>query len=408
MAGQHHRTISKRTVDALRAGDRDVLYWDRDLSGFGVRVYASGRKTYVVQCRGPNGSRRVTIGQHGEVTPDEARRQAALAIDRIKRGEPPVPAPPQPEPTVADLAQRFMDAHVTVNCKPSSAVHYRRVLDNHILPALGSVPVGEVDRAQVTALHHKLRSKPVAANRTIDILSKMFSLAEAWELRPAGSNPCRSVRRYREEKRERFLSPDEVRRLGRVLAQAEAQGGASVYAVAAIRLLMLTGCRLNEILSLRWDDVDRTAKEVRIRDGKTGPRSVPLTSTVMDVLAAIPRVPDNPWVIAGHQAGHLPGPYRQALGTPPEPGWLGGREDPRSQTFVRQQGTRARRESHMIGPTAGPHQIIHDGTLRPSGAGHGKGLGSEGGRQHRRAPRSGGRSRRRVSVRSGMRSTEAV
>ena len=303
MAGQHHRTISKRTVDALRAGDRDVLYWDRDLSGFGVRVYASGRKTYVVQCRGPNGSRRVTIGQHGEVTPDEARRQAALAIDRIKRGEPPVPAPPQPEPTVADLAQRFMDAHVTVNCKPSSAVHYRRVLDNHILPALGSVPVGEVDRAQVTALHHKLRSKPVAANRTIDILSKMFSLAEAWELRPAGSNPCRSVRRYREEKRERFLSPDEVRRLGRVLAQAEAQGGASVYAVAAIRLLMLTGCRLNEILSLRWDDVDRTAKEVRIRDGKTGPRSVPLTSTVMDVLAAIPRVPDNPWVIAGTKPG---------------------------------------------------------------------------------------------------------
>ena len=204
---------------------------------------------------------------------------------------------------MADLAQRFMDAHVTVNCKPSSAVLYRRVLDNHILPALGTVPVGEVDRAQVTALHHKLRSKPVAANRTIDILSKMFTLAEAWELRPAGSNPCRSVRRYREEKRERFLSPDEVRRLGRVLTQTEAQGGASVYAVAAVRLLMLTGCRLNEVLSLRWDDVDRTAKEVRIRDGKTGPRSVPLTSTVMDVLAAIPRVPDNPWVIAGTKPG---------------------------------------------------------------------------------------------------------
>ena len=204
---------------------------------------------------------------------------------------------------MADLANRFMEAHVTVNCKPSSAVHYRRTLGNHILPALGAVLVCELDPPRVTALHHQLRSKPIAANRTIDILSKMFTLAEAWDLWPAGSNPCRSVRRYREEKRERFLSSDEVRRLGRVLTQAEAQGGASVYAVAAIRLLMLTGCRLNEVLSLRWDDVDRTAKEIRIRDGKTGPRSVPLTSTVMDVLAAIPRVPDNPWVVAGTKPG---------------------------------------------------------------------------------------------------------
>ena len=178
MPGRHNRTISKRTVDALRAGGRDVLYWDRDLPGFGVRVYASGRKTYVVQCRGPNGSQRVTIGQHGEVTPDEARRRAALAIDRIKRGEPPVPALPQPEPTVADLAQRFMDGHVIVNCKPSSAVHYRRVLDNHILPALGTVPISQVERPHVTALHHGLRSKPIAANRTIDILSKMFNLPD--------------------------------------------------------------------------------------------------------------------------------------------------------------------------------------------------------------------------------------
>ena len=132
---------------------------------------------------------------------------------------------------------------------------------------------------------------------------KMLSLAEAWEMRPSGSNPCRSVRRYKEEKRERFLTPDEVRRLGRVLNDAEAEGGASVYAVAAIRLLMLTGCRLNEVLSLRWDDVDRTARELRIRDSKTGPRSVPLTPTVADVLAAIPRVPDNPWVIAGTRPG---------------------------------------------------------------------------------------------------------
>ena len=178
MPHPHRPTISKRSVDGLPADGKDALYWDRDLPGFGVRVYASGRKTYVVQCRGPLGSQRVTIGQHGKITPDEARKQAAIAIDRIKRGENPVPAPPRSEPTIADLTKRFMDAHVRVNCKPSSAVHYRRTIDNHILPALGSMAVGSVEPSHVTALHYGLRAKPVTANRAIDILSKMFTLAD--------------------------------------------------------------------------------------------------------------------------------------------------------------------------------------------------------------------------------------
>ena len=120
------------------------------------------------------------------------------------------------------------------------------------------------------------------------------------------------MRKYKEKKRERFLSRDEYRRLGRVLAEAEAEadagieGAVSPYAIAALRLLMLTGCRLNEILTLRWDDVDRTAGEFRLRDGKTGARMVPLTPTAEAVLAGIARVPANPWVIVGKQPGtHL-------------------------------------------------------------------------------------------------------
>ena len=127
-----------------------------------------------------------------------------------------------------------------------------------------------------------------------------------------GTNPCRAVRKYREKKRERFLSREEYRRLGSALAEAEADaaagadGAVSPYAIAALRLLMLTGCRLNEILTLRWDDVDRTAGEFRLRDGKTGTRMVPLTPTAETVLAGIRRVPHNPWVIVGKQPGtHL-------------------------------------------------------------------------------------------------------
>ena len=160
--------ITKRTVDALTVDTKDTLFWDRDrdrdLAGFGVRVHATGRKLYVVQSRGPTGLKRVTLGRHGELATDEARKQAAVVIDRIKRGEDPMPAPPAPEPTVADLAEHFMRVHVKVNCKPSTAATYRGHLDCHNLPALGELALGAVGRGEVAALHHRLRDTPPTAN----------------------------------------------------------------------------------------------------------------------------------------------------------------------------------------------------------------------------------------------------
>ena len=138
----------------------------------------------------------------------------------------------------------------------------------------------------------------------------MFNLAEAWELIPPGRNPCRSVRLYKQRSRERLPTPDEYRRLGRVLQDADADGSVWPPAIAAIRLLVLTGCRHSEIVSLRWDDVDRTAGELRLRDAKTGPRMVPLTEPVSAVLAGIRREPGNPWVIVG------PKPGTRFVGTP--------------------------------------------------------------------------------------------
>ena len=306
-------TLSGRAVDALAVSERDVIVWDRALAGFGVRVYPSGRKVYVVQSRAGGGPRRVTLGTHGEITATQARKRAAQVIDRIKRGEEPAAPLPQAGTTVADLAERYMSAHVAQNCNAHTAGIYRGSLANHILPALGMMPLSLVERAHVSALHYRLRETPRAANRALAVLSKMFSLAAAWGLVPDGTNPCRAVRKYKERKRERFLSRDEYRRLGQALAEADAEataereGAVSPYAIAALRLLMLTGCRLNEILTLRWDDVDRTAGEFRLRDGKTGTRMVPLTPTAEAVLAGIRRMPINPWVIVGKQPGaHLP------------------------------------------------------------------------------------------------------
>lgn len=306
MPERNDLVITKRSVDALAVESKDAVFWDRRLPGFGVRVYASGRKVYVVQSRGPGGSRRATLGRHGPLLPDEARRRAATAIDRIKRGEDPLPPPPvepTPEPTVADLAGRFMREHAKANCKPATVENYRWALNTYILPALGGVKVAEVDRKRVAELHYGLREKPFTANRVLVILSKMLSLAEVWNLRAKGTNPRRFVRRYPERQRERFLTREEFRRLGAALDEAEADRSVHPSAVAAIRLLMLTGCRKGEILSLKWDDVDRTAGELRLRDGKSGARMVPLSPTMAEVLDAIPRPPGNPWVVAGKMPG---------------------------------------------------------------------------------------------------------
>ena len=307
MSAKDGAKLTKRTVDALCVESKDAVFWDRDLPGFGVRVYSSGRKVYVVQTRGPGtGPRRVTIGRHGEVSANEARGRAVVIIDRIKRGEDPDPPPPAPTWTVADMAERYMEAHVAVNCRPKTKELYGRVVTAYILPELGELPIEAVDRVHVSALHYALRDKPYQANHAVDVLSKMFSLAEAWGLAPPRRNPCRSVRRYKERRRERFLTPEEYRRLGGVLDDAEEDGSVWPSAIAALRLLMLTGCRKNEIVTLRWDDVDRTAGELRLRDSKTGARRVPLTPAVEAVLAGIPRIAGNPWVIVGQKPGaHL-------------------------------------------------------------------------------------------------------
>ena len=303
MSKRPARKITKRMVDALSARGNAGIAWDRDLPGFGVRLYPTGRITYVVQSRGPNGSRRATLGEHGDITPDQARKRAAAAIDRIKSGREALAREPQPELTVEDLARQCLARYVDVQCKDSTAKLYRQLLARHIVPALGEMPVVEVQREHIAALHFGLRDRRGQANNALWVLSKMFSLAEAWGQRPAGSNPCRSVRAYKMTRRERFLSRSEYRLIGRVLQESESNGSAWPAAVAAIRLLMLTGCRRQEIATLQWDDVDRTAGHLRLQDSKTGSRMIPLTPMGLAVLDGIPRVPGNPWVFVGQKQG---------------------------------------------------------------------------------------------------------
>ena len=195
----------------------------------------------MVQCRGPAGIERASLGRHGELSCDQARKKAARVIDRIKRGEASRSSPPEAPLTVAALADRYIEAHVAVTCNAHTQDIYRGSLRNHILPALGEKPVAAVGRADAEALHYALRETPRAANRALMVLSKMFSLAEAWGVAPPGGNPCRFVVGYREGARERFLTEDEYRRVGRELCALETRGEMPARGAAALRLLMLTG-----------------------------------------------------------------------------------------------------------------------------------------------------------------------
>ncbi|WP_428099673.1 tyrosine-type recombinase/integrase [Candidatus Rariloculus sp.] len=306
MAKLKVRNLSNHTVDRLEAQD-DTVYWDRKLPGFGVRVYASGAKVYVVQARGPDGTRRVTLGRHGVLGAEEARRRGTLVIARIKAGQDPLPERTRARrivgPTVAEVAARYMEEHVAVRCKPSTARIRRSVIGNHIVPRLGRLSLAAVERHHVIALHQRMAATPTQANIVVETLSQIFRKAETWGIVPEETDPCGSVVLYRKRRRERFLTDTEFERLGRVLDEALEIGGASWAAVAAIRLLLLTGCRRSEILSLRWDDVDLAAHELRLRDTKTGPRIVPLSPSAVKLLASLPRSAGKPWVIPGRGTG---------------------------------------------------------------------------------------------------------
>lgn len=298
--------ITKRAVDTLEPGERR---WDGELKGFGVQRTKGGTASYVLKFRAGGRQRWLTIGKHGSPwTPDTARKEAQRLLAQVAMGEDPAEAKQDDRRAVtfADFAERYLREHAEPHKKPGSVRNDRDNLRLYILPAFGARRLDSITRQDIAKLHRSLADRPTAANRCLALLSHLFNTAQAWGVLPEGVNPTRHVKKYRETKRERFLSAEEFVRLGRVLSEAERDGTESPYVVALFRLLTFTAARCSEIRTARWEWVDFEAGELRLPDSKTGRKVVHLSPPALEVLANLPREEGNPHVICGAKAGaHL-------------------------------------------------------------------------------------------------------
>ncbi len=303
------RKLTKRLVESIKAGSTDMFVWDTAVPGFGLRVWPSGKRVFIFQYRNRyRQTRRPVIGQYGAITTEKARKIAEQWSGEVKNGGDPGAERSEAAKalTIAQLADRYLAEHARPKKKPRSVQSDESNLRNHVLPALGPKKVAAVTRADLARLHHSMRDTPGAANRVLALLSKMFTLAEKWELRPDGTNPCRHVDRNPERKLERFLSEAELARLAETLAEAERTRTEMPSVLAAIRILLFTGARLSEILTLGWEHVDMEGQCLRLPDSKTGAKVVYLPPAALEILADLDRSDDNPYVITGAKKGsHL-------------------------------------------------------------------------------------------------------
>jgi len=295
--------LTVRSVETMQPQAKDVILWDTELAGFGCKITPAGRRSYFLYYRNKNGQqRRPAIGVHGPMKPESARAIARSWLAEVAQGKDPSLSRSQEKaaPTFDTLCERYLTDHAAIRKKASSAAGDQRLIRLHLLPALGKKKVAAITRGEIATLHHKLRNTPYEANRVLALASKMFALSERWGMRPDGSNPAKNIDRYREEKRERYLTNAEVARLWQVLNSDAAMAKASPSAIAAIKLLLLTGRRLNEILGLRWEWVDLEVKLLRLPDTKNGALLVSLGDAAVAVLLDLKaNADDHPYVIPG-------------------------------------------------------------------------------------------------------------
>lgn len=302
--------LTKRLIDAIAKPAAEEWHTDTDVPGFCLRVTPSGAKLYVARYRHGGKARKLPLGRHGQITVEQARQKARDVFAALAQGRDPA-ASVGTGPTVADLRLRYEKEHSDLHKKPRSRDADRALWKNHIEPSMGTESVRALRRDDIVAMHVALKDRPYVANRALALISHALKMAELWGWRDEGSNPCRNIKRYREEERETVLNPDELARLLAELDNTERHRLRGLSVVPMVRLLLLTGCRQSEIRTARWDWVDFERGMLSLPDSKGGKKDVELPPPAVEMLRAMRAVDKGDWIVPGHVRNtHMVSPAR--------------------------------------------------------------------------------------------------
>ncbi len=296
--------ITKRLIDAAKYegnGKSQDIRWDDQLPGFGLRVYPTGRKAFVLSYRSSGRKHIMTVGTYGPITLDQARRKAKTYLAQVIDGGDPLDARRKVVrgKTMNDLCTDYLERYAKPRKKTWKEDERR--IDRHIRPLWGGIKVKAIKRSDISTFHHKLgKTAPYEANRILALLSKMFELAGQWGFIEEGSpNPAHKIEKFKEDKRDRWLTQEELPQLAEAIDRDP-----NTYVRAALWLYLLTGLRRSELLQLKWSNIDFNRNEIRLADTKAGrPHYVPLSTQAVQLIKTIPRLDDNPHIFPGARQG---------------------------------------------------------------------------------------------------------
>lgn len=291
--------LTKRSVDGLEVTGKRYTVMDDEFTGLAVRVGKSGTKSFYYWYRDGKGRaaplRWYKLGSFPSMAVEQARTLAKEAAALVVNGKDPAGMRNAEKgmPSMREALDRFLDEHVAAKRKGSTHVQYRGLADRTLIPVLGKLKVAAVTSAHIAKLHADMKETPYLANRALAVLGKFFGWCESQGLRDKGSNPAVGHEKYPEQKRSKFMQDDELSSLGTALAELEDQKKIDLFAAAAIRLLVFTGARLQEVLTLRWEYIDMDAGIAHLPDSKTGAKPLHLPAPAVALLESLPRL--NGW-----------------------------------------------------------------------------------------------------------------
>jgi integrase len=287
--GRGTMKLTNKNVHQLFTEKNNYIVWDSEVKGFGIRVNLNSKKTFILKFRVGQGRsakvRKPVIGTFGIMKVEEARKIARKWLIEASEGIDPKEVD-KTNIMIEDFFQIYLRQYAEIKKKQSSIEEDKRLMRLHILPIFRKVCIKDITRAMITKLHQMMHKTPHGANRVLSLLSKMMNLAEKWEYRPLNSNPCRHIDRYKEEGREVYLKMEQIEKIG--IAIKELEKTESLYILVAIKMLLFTGRRTSEILTLRWEFLDFENSKMHLPETKTGAKTFHLSSTAKQLLLSLP------------------------------------------------------------------------------------------------------------------------